>query len=39
MFIAKQNNLIVQLANTKEELEEKIKFYPNCVIEETAVEG
>lgn len=35
MFIAKQNNLIVQLANTKEELEEKIKFYPNCVIEET----
>ena len=35
MFIAKQNNLIVQLANTKEELEEKIKFCPNCVIEET----
>ena len=35
MFIAKQNGLIVQLANTKEELEEKIKFCPNCVIEET----
>ena len=35
MFIAKQNKLIVQLANTKEELEEKIKFCPNCVIEET----
>lgn len=35
MFIAKQNKLIVQFANTREELEEKIKFYSNCVMEET----
>lgn len=35
MFIAKQNELIIQLADTKEELEEKIKFCPDCVIEET----
>lgn len=35
MFIAKQNELIVQLADTKEELEEKTKFYSDCVIEET----
>lgn len=36
MFIAKQNDLIVQAADTREELERKIKFLaPPIVIEET----
>ena len=37
MFIARQGDLIVQLADTKEELEKKVEFCPNCAIEETDV--
>lgn len=36
MFIAKQGDLIVQIANTKEELEKKIQFMTDCVISETS---
>lgn len=35
MFIAKQKDLIVQVANTRKELEGKIALMPNVTIEET----
>ena len=35
MFIAKQGELIIQVADTEEELKKKIELNPNCVIEET----
>lgn len=37
MFIARQGDLIIQSADTKAELEEKIKLCPNCTIEETDI--
>lgn len=37
MFIARQGDLIIQSADTKAELEEKIKLCPNCTIEETNI--
>lgn len=38
MFIAKQGDLIVIHADTKEELESKCVFMPNITIEETDIE-
>lgn len=38
MFIAKQGNLIVQIAHTREELESKISLYSTYTIEETNIE-
>lgn len=37
MFIARQGDLIIQSADTRAELEEKIKLCPNCTIEETNI--
>ena len=38
MFIAKQGDLIVQIASTEEELKSKMLFYNDYVIEETDTE-